>query len=151
MLPSSASLTVWSSTLIPFTVTLWSSLLQDAAHAKSLDSSKRIHLGKNFKVLNMEMLGLVHRNSVAQGVRSRFMVSGVSEHSMLSSSHVPVVGTSCSTRLSCLLASVKPQSLSHINPCAAVAASQSGVWHRAEQAGRKNMDQERMEICGKGS
>lgn len=83
--------------LTPFIVTLWGSLLHDAAHAKSLDGSKRIHLGKNCKVSNMEMLGLVQGNSGAQRVGNRFMVRRIPELSMLSSSRVPVVGTSCPT------------------------------------------------------
>lgn len=90
-----------------FIVTLWSSLLQDAAHAKGLDGSKTTNLGKTCKVLNTEMLSLVQGNSEAQRVRNRLMVRRVPEHSMLSSSHVPVAGTGCSTRLSCLLTPMK--------------------------------------------
>lgn len=83
--------------LTPFIVPLWSSLLHDAAHAKSLDGSKRIYLGKNCKVLNMEILGLVQGSSGAQRVRNRFIVRRIPELSTLSSSRVPVVGTSCPT------------------------------------------------------
>lgn len=104
-----------------------------------LDGPKgiQIHSGKNHKVLNTEMLSLVQGGSEAQRVRNRLRVRRVPEHSVLSSSHVPVAGTRCSTRLTCLLTPVKPfsQSLSHTEQCDSLS---SLVWRagRGEEHGR---------------